>query len=219
VGSGPSLPPTCRHVGSCWHFLWTGLPGRSRACLPGRSGFALLELEADLTIRTAYQIGGELAAGAGRDKSTQQFAAAVGEEPAHLLRLDRLLQDDGTGAEVAGSAVGDGPFADVCHAVAKDARATLRAATERFALREVWLFGATVVAGATLAEIEDRGIVLVELDDGAERASRACCGKPVNGPIRASAQATASISPPLRYCRPATIFQSEKSQPWHWNFL
>jgi hypothetical protein len=32
------------------------------------SGFALLELEADLTIRTAYQIGGELATRAGGDK-------------------------------------------------------------------------------------------------------------------------------------------------------
>ena len=64
----------------------SGLVARLR-CLR-RLGF---ELEADLAVLAAHQEGGELAPRARRHEALEQLGLAFGEQPGHLLALDRLV--------------------------------------------------------------------------------------------------------------------------------
>src|SRR5690606_14957561 len=102
-----------------------GLCGALRALGAGL-GRSWLELEADLAIGAAHQIGLELAPGPHGDEAGKEVGPAFGEQLAHLLRRDLLLQDDLPRREVAAALRADRTLADVLQAVLEHARAALR---------------------------------------------------------------------------------------------
>ena len=66
------------------------------------SGLAFLELEADLAIGTAYEVGRELATCAGGHKVSEEVSPTAAEKLLHLLGFHGLLQNHLARTEVAG---------------------------------------------------------------------------------------------------------------------
>src|SRR5687768_14836236 len=98
-----------------------------------------LEFEADFSVGLLHQERLEPAAFLG-DEAGEEVRAAGLEELFHLLALDRLLQDHAAGAKVATALRADGFFAHIGDAVLEDARAALRAFSERFLTAEIGSF-------------------------------------------------------------------------------
>src|SRR5436853_82963 len=128
-------------------------------------GGARRELEADLPVGTLDEIRRERPPLL-RDEAREQVGAAFGQKLFHLRGLDRALENDLSGAEIARARVCRGAFTDVGHAVRIHVAAALRAGPERFLAGEV--HGLAVLAALLLAEVELEFELRRELDDRSE---------------------------------------------------
>src|SRR4029077_13894183 len=135
-----------------------GFPRRFRRGLflrRARAGLsrARRELEPHLAVGAAYQERRERAAFPG-DEAVQEVGPAGREQLLNLLALDRPLQDDASGAEIAGARVVDAVLADVGHGLLEHAARAFRARPQRRQAGEIPLFGALARGGP--AEVELR---------------------------------------------------------------
>src|SRR5581483_1334204 len=125
------------------------------------------ELESHVAVGAAHQECGERTALA-RDEPVQQVGLAGREQLLDLLALDRALQDDAPGAEIATPLGADAVLARVRHRLLEHPAAALRARAERRVSGEVDL-----LLGFGLAEIELGLELRRELHHGGERLAEA----------------------------------------------
>src|SRR5262245_60074178 len=142
-----------------------------RGAASGLGARAGRELEADLAVGLADEEGRERAALL-RDEAVQEIGPSGREQLHHLLGLDRPLQDDLSGAEIARPPGSDGALAHVGELVVEDARAAFRAWAERRLAGEIDRLGVALVLGA-LSEIELGREVVPQFEHRRERTADA----------------------------------------------
>src|SRR5262249_57054810 len=126
---------------------------------------ARLKFEADLAVGLLDEERLEAAPLLGHE-SVQEIGAPGREQLLHLLALDRLLQDQAAGAEIAAALRSDRVLAGVDHAVLEHPPAVLGTGAERLLGAEI---RSLLALARSLAKVELGAQLVVQFHDRGER--------------------------------------------------